>query len=117
MNPFKISIAKRENLNDFCKHRKMMAKLIEYQYKNHALIEDKMKTFYRLEMPQAAQFRGSFEDAIKDLDKMYWRRAFDHTNLMRLLDAESKRELQANPTAFTLENIFRQVFLIRTKKR
>ncbi|MEQ1526468.1 MAG: DUF4942 domain-containing protein [Gallionella sp.] len=68
-----------------------------------------MKKFYQYGMPRSSEPLGRLEDSIKELDRMYWRQSFDHTGLMQLLDAQSKkkfdRDLQENPPEFTIENV------------
>ena len=109
MSIFDTFVAKRQTLTDFCNHRANMAKLIKEHFNHHELIKAEMKTFYQYGLPTSAEPRGRLDEAIKELDRMYWRQSFDHTGLMQLLDAKSKekfdRDLNDNPPEFTIENV------------
>lgn len=109
MSIFDTFLAKRQTLTDFCDHRKMMVRLVTEHFAHADLLKAKMQTFYEYGLPRSAEPYGRLDDAIKDMDRMYWRKSFNHTGLMQLLDARSKetfdRELNANPPAFNLKNV------------
>jgi len=106
---FDTFVAKRQTLVDFCNHRAGIVKLLAEHDAHFQLIQAEMKKFYQYGMPRSAEPFGQLDDSIKELDRMYWRQSFDHTGLMQLLDAQSKKkfdqDLQANPPAFTIENV------------
>ena len=109
MSVFDTFVAKRQTLVDFCNHRAGIVKLLTEHDAHFQLIQAEMKKFYQYGMPRSAEPFGQLDDSIKELDRMYWRQSFDHTGLMQLLDAQSKKkfdqDLQANPPAFTIENV------------
>lgn len=109
MSVFDTFVAKRQTLVDFCNHRAGIVKLLTEHDAHFQLIQAEMKKFYQYGMPRSSEPYGRLEDSIKELDRMYWRQSFDHTGLMQLLDAQSKkkfdRDLQENPPAFTIENV------------
>jgi hypothetical protein len=53
--------------------------------------------------------RKSLEEAIREVDRDFWRTAFDKTGLRQIMDREAKRQfedsLKSNPPPFTIENI------------
>ena len=109
MSIFDTFIVKRQSLSDFCDHRANMARLIAEHYEHFKMIDAEMHKFYQYGMPRAVSPHDNFEVAIKDLDRMYWRQSFEHTGLMQLLDAQSRKKfddsLQHNPPEFTLANV------------
>lgn len=109
MSVFDTFVAKRQTLVDFCNHRSGIVKLLTEHDAHFQLIQAEMKKFYQYGMPRSSEPHGQLEDSIRELDRMYWRQSFDHTGLMQLLDAQSKRkfdrDLQENPPAFTIENV------------
>lgn len=109
MSVFDTFVAKRQTLTDFCNHRAGIVKLLTEHDAHFQLIQAEMKKFYQYGMPRSSEPLGRLEESIKELDRMYWRQSFDHTGLMQLLDAQSKkkfdRDLQENPPEFTIENV------------
>lgn len=109
MSVFDTFVAKRQTLVDFCDHRANIVKLLTEHDAHFQLIQAEMKKFYQYGMPRSSEPLGRLEDSIKELDRMYWRQSFDHTGLMQLLDAQSKkkfdRDLQESPPEFTIENV------------
>lgn len=116
MSVFDTFVAKRQTLVDFCNHRAGIVNLLTEHDAHFQLIQAEMKKFYEFGMPRSAAPRGELEESIKELDRMYWRQSFDHTGLMQLLDAQSKqkfdRDLDANPPAFTIENVQSSFFAL-----
>ena len=109
MSIFDTFIAKRQTLTEFCEHREVSAKLIVEHFKHYDIVNAHMKTFCQYGTPREIQPYGTLDDAIKSLDRMYWRKAFDHTGLMQILDAtqrkEFDRQLQQNPQVFCIKNV------------
>jgi hypothetical protein len=114
MSIFDTFIAKRQTLSEFCDHRAVSARLLEEHYCHYDAINKHMAQFSQYLMPRSAQPTGRLAEAIKELDRSYWRRAFDHTGLMQILDATQRqkfeRELSENHTEFTLQNV-QDIFL------
>jgi len=106
---FDTFVAKRQTLTDFCDHRNLMARLITEHFEHFDLIKAEMKKFSQYGMPREAEPHGSLKDAITHLDRTYWRNSFEHTGLMQLLDAESRKkfdkDLHNKTPEFTLSNV------------
>lgn len=109
MSIFDTFVAKRQTLTEFCEHREVSAKLIVEHFKHYDMVNAHMKTFYEYGMPCEAHPYGTLGDAIKSLDRMYWRKAFNHTGLMQILDATQRKEfdkqLQESPQVFCIKNV------------
>ena len=89
--------------------RDVQHKLLQDHFAHLSLIKAEFSKFGQYHFPMSAMPHGTLEEAIADMDRSFWRRAFEHTGLMQILDAQSRKRLddgiQRDPPAFTLHNV------------
>lgn len=109
MSIFDTFVAKRQGLSDFCAHRETIVRMMTEHFAHFEIIQAEMKKVYQYGLPRSAGGQARLEDVIIDLDQIYWRISFEHTGLMQLLDAASRKkfddDLHKKTPEFTLSNV------------
>ncbi len=103
-----------KNIYDFCIARD---KALNMLIQAHHLIkktEIDLKELGSAVFPYTAATKSTLQEITKDLDKRFWRLAFNKTGFMLIMDQEAKQsfesDIERNPPEFSEENI-RSTFL------
>jgi hypothetical protein len=101
-------------MEDYCAHRAQVVAMIADYYRMAKLTDATAREVIEYGLGCDAIPRAQQEEAVKDIDRSYWRMAFERTGFMQLLDAESRKkfdnDIQKNPPEFNIGNI-RSTFL------
>lgn len=108
-----------QTIEDYCEHRaKVVAMMADY-YRMSKLTDDIMRESVRYGLPSEAMPHLREEDAIKQVDRQFWRTAFEQTGFMQLLDSQSRNKFEEsnkiNPPVFNMDNV-RTTFLDLSQK-
>lgn len=103
-----------QTIAGYCEQRaKVVAMMADY-YRMSKLTDDTMRESVRYGLPSEAMPHLREEDAIKQVDRQFWRTAFEQTGFMQLLDAQSRNQFEEsnrrNPPVFNMDNV-RSTFL------
>jgi len=83
-----------KTLEEYVERRNQTRDRLESLYTQQAKIEDDLEEFGPYLYPSNAKFRNSLDESIRDMDRSFWRRAFDLTGFANILDAKAKREFE-----------------------
>jgi hypothetical protein len=103
------SPALQKTLEEYAKARSEAVKQARTVYAEVSRLKQYLADFGPHLMPHGLNPRDSEERAIKDIDRSFWRRAFDLTNFASIMDSEEKskfeRSLEHEPPEFNIDNI------------
>jgi hypothetical protein len=103
-----------KNLGDWCRMRAEAIERFQLHSDGIRQIEHDLDTFADHLMPHDAVPRCDVQEFAKDLDRAFWRKAFDVTNFLQVMDQQARSEffksVEENPPAFTEDNV-RSTFL------
>ena len=102
-------VAVQQSITDYCHYRTQIVARVEDYYRSAESIDESLLQIFRSGLSSQSKPRSSLEEAIKDIDRDFWRTAFEQTGFMQLLDARSSQkfhqDLQAKPPVFNLANV------------
>jgi len=108
MSPW-TQLTVNQSITDYCEHRTKIVARVEAYYRSIESIDASLHQLFTSGLHTRSKPQSSLEEAIKDLDRNFWRIAFEKTGFMQLLDARSsekfQKDLQANPPVFNLSNV------------
>lgn len=106
---FYTDVAIPTTVSDMCAHRETVVGMVQSYYGQMKLADATMREIVRYGLPSECTIRGTLEDCIKDIDRQFWRAAFEKTGFMQLLDASSRKQLDEDmrnkPPIFDMANI------------
>lgn len=109
MSSFDTGIAIPITITDMCEQRERVVAMVTSYYGQMKLADSMMREMVRYGLPGECVIRGTLQDCIKDIDRQFWRAAFEKTGYMQLLDAASRKtldeDMRKNPPVFSEANI------------
>lgn len=103
-----------KTLVDYCSTREQVLEKMFEAYRMVGACKDALEQLGQYLFPHEYDCRFSEEGFRVELDKLLWRRAFDYTGFMQLMDREAKStflaDVDRNPPEFNVQNI-RSTFL------
>lgn len=103
------SIAVQKTLQEYAEARISAEKRVRTIYAEVERLRQHLGEYGPHLMPYEVCPRGAECRAIKDLDRAFWRRAFDLTGFAKIMDYEAKanfdRDLDRDPPEFSMNNI------------
>lgn len=101
--------ALQKTLEEYAEARKSAGDQAAAIYASSKRLAEYLGEFGPYLMPGNLAPRYSIDRVVRDLDRAFWRRAFDLTGFSKLMDYEAKnkfeRDLENDPPEFTMENI------------
>lgn len=96
-------------VSEMCDQRVKVVNAVTSYYNQMKLADAMMREMVRYGLPLECTVRGTLAECIQDIDRSFWRTAFEKTGFMQLLDAASRKrlddEMHKNPPVFDLGNI------------
>lgn len=109
MSSFDTDIAIPVTITDMCEQREKIVGMVTSYYGQMKLADSMMREMVRYGLPSECVIRGTLKDCTKDIDRQFWRAAFEKTGYMQLLDAASRKvfdeDMRQNPPVFNVGNI------------
>ncbi len=99
----------RKTLEEYAQARDEALIMVQRQFDGQQRLVEHLADFGSSLSPHSIMIRSSFDAIRKELDRAFWRRAFELTNFRQLMDAEAKREfdrdLENQSPEFTLDGV------------
>lgn len=100
------SVAIQKNIEEYCEARDRALIMAKQQFDMQDHIKEYLSDYGTHLMPHNLHMRGNFEAVRREMDRSFWRRAFELTNFRLMMDAEAKaqfdRDLDNNSPEFTM---------------
>lgn len=109
MSRFDQQLALPTTLVDYCEAREKIMGLVRHGLTTLDKADALMRSHGCLSLPYDCMPRHGEDSARKEIDRRFWRAAFDLTGFMQVMDRRARqdfdRSLETNPPEFTLENV------------
>jgi len=109
MSIFETDVAVQKSMRDYCDAREKIIMMLADYYKQGERTNDELKRYTRYGLHRESMPRNGINETIKDIDRSFWREAFERTGFMQLMDAESRKrfdkDIAENPPEFNMQNI------------
>lgn len=108
-----------KTIEDYTVSRTQVVGMMRDYYRAAEIAEREMEQLTSYGLPYGAMPKTPLDEAIKQLDKTFWRIAFEQTGFMQLFDAASRAkfdlEIRDKPPEFNMANV-RSTFLEISQK-
>lgn len=119
MSIFDKAVMIPKTLEDYLAARDSAVAKYQQLQKLHDMMERELNSIGNYLMPNVLDRYMDLARFTRELDQRFWRKAFDATGFMKLMDREARaefdRSLDKEPPAFTLENV-RGIFLSKAQE-
>lgn len=110
MSAIDQGIALPRSLFDYCEARDEIREQVRSAYEILNQADNHMRLFSRIGLSSESKPRHQLDESLRDVDREFWRRAFNVTGFMQIMDAKAVREFMDEVSGnqvpeFTSENV------------